>query len=166
MFPKVFKMDQLPLNHPGSLLNIQIPWPTPVLLTYNQWCVVQKFTYLTSSPDDSNHMKVWDALTEIFVFKLWSSEILTSFGAFENTGVFNRILSYHQTSPMGNNNSKLAPLFLKSFHFESVIISSHSSIQPRWLLGLKPCTKILLWSRAILRSDYSWWIWGSEGVQG
>lgn len=109
----VFKMDHLPPNHPRSLFNIQIPLPTPVLLIYNQCCVVQKFAYL-SSLDDFNHIKVWDALIKIFVFKLWSFEILTSFGAFENTVVFNRILSY-RTSQMGSNDLSLPRLFWNNF---------------------------------------------------
>lgn len=114
-------MDHLPVNHPGSLVNMQIPWPTPVLLPYNLWYVAQKFTHLTSFPDDSDHTKVWYTLIETFVF---SSDIfiLISSGAFENIVVFNRILSYHQTSQMGSNDLKFVPLFLKSFRFEPVII--------------------------------------------
>ena len=106
-------MDYLPLNHPGSLFNIHMPLPSPVLLMYYQWCVVQKFAYL-SSLDDFSHIKVWDALIKMFVFKLWNFEILTSFGAFENTVVINRILSY-QTSQMGNNDLSLPPLFWNNF---------------------------------------------------
>lgn len=138
-------MDYLFLNHPGSLLNKQIPCPTLVLLIYNLRCVAHNFTCLTSFQDDTNHMELWDVLIETFVF---SSDIFIFTSFVLSKILFSLTKCNHQTSQMSSNDLKFAPLFLKLFSFWISYNLSSSSVQPKCLLVLKLCPKILLWKRA------------------